>query len=211
MSATAETQLFAEYFKGFGVGVSSSPLTYPPVISVPGRLYPVMEYHLEDIRYIVQREMRARISFETKQFLQNEINFYNEYSQSASVNRSDSYLESILFPTTTRHEEFPYELFEALIAYIILRRPPGAILVFLPGWTEISTLMTRLQGEDVYRVGYRDRNKVRVFPLHSSVPMADQQDVFEVLANGTRKIILSTNIAETSVTVITNNIKSFEF
>ena len=40
-----------------------------------------------------------------------------------------------------------------------------------------------------------------VLPLHSNIPSADQKLVFKPAAEGTRKIILSTNIAETSVTV----------
>lgn len=40
-----------------------------------------------------------------------------------------------------------------------------------------------------------------VFTLHSSVPTEEQNAVFDPLPEGHRKIILATNIAETSITI----------
>jgi HrpA-like RNA helicase len=181
MSATAETNLFAEYFRGYGFEGRGG--VYPPIVSVPGRLYPVQEYYLEDVVDIVERDMRVRVSDDTAMFLRHELG------------------SSLPPPNSVRGEEFPYDLFEALIAHITLTKPDGAILVFLPGWQEINMLQTKLKEDDVFRVGFGDPNRCRVYPLHSSVPTAGQQEVFERPPSGIRKIILSTNIAETSVTV----------
>ena len=74
----------------------------------------------------------------------------------------------------------------------------GAILVFLPGWSEISAVQKVLQQNfppQQCRVGKT------VLPLHSNIPSADQRLIFQPAAQGTRKIILATNIAETSVTI----------
>ena len=103
--------------------------------------------------------------------------------------------------TTGRSDEFPYDLIEALITHITLSKDDGAILVFLPGWQEINQLQTKMKEEDQFRVGFGNSSRCKVLPLHSSVPTAGQQEVFDVPPRGVRKIILSTNIAETSVTV----------
>lgn len=42
---------------------------------------------------------------------------------------------------------------------------------------------------------------LRVFPLYSQLPQVKQMDVFTQLSDGIRKVVLSTNIAETSLTI----------
>lgn len=70
----------------------------------------------------------------------------------------------------------------------------GAILVFLPGMAEISGLVERLS---------RGPGSSRIFPmpLHSAISPDEQSAVFGRPPKGRRKVICSTNIAETSVTV----------
>lgn len=71
----------------------------------------------------------------------------------------------------------------------------GDLLVFLPGMQEITTV------EGVCR-GYAEETKRWiVLPLHSTLSIEEQDKVFDIAPEGTRKCILSTNIAETSVTV----------
>merc|ERR1712032_588904 len=50
-------------------------------------------------------------------------------------------------------------------------------------------------------MGVQDYERWRIFPLHSMVPPADQNRIFQPVHDGERKIIVSTNIAETSITV----------
>ena len=72
----------------------------------------------------------------------------------------------------------------------------GAILVFLTGWDDIAKvhelLTTKSKGGGARRL---------VLPLHSSMPTVNQREIFERPPPGVRKVILSTNIAETSITV----------
>lgn len=73
----------------------------------------------------------------------------------------------------------------------------GAVLVFLPGWEEISRCRDRLQDSPIFR----DNSKYLILPLHSMVPSAEQKKVFKRPPPGVRKIVLSTNIAETAITI----------
>ena len=76
-------------------------------------------------------------------------------------------------------------------------RTNGAILVFLPGKGEIDALARALADDSM--VG--DGKLCNILKLHSTAPPAQQRFVFQRAKRGTVKIILSTNVAETSVTI----------
>ncbi|KAM6986672.1 putative ATP-dependent RNA helicase DHX57 isoform 1-T2 [Aplochiton taeniatus] len=94
------------------------------------------------------------------------------------------------------------DLVESLLEWIVdgdHDYPPGAVLVFMPGLAEIKMLYEQLQSNRMFN----NRNKTRcvVYPLHSSLSNEEQQAVFNRPPEGVTKIIISTNIAETSVTI----------
>jgi hypothetical protein len=71
----------------------------------------------------------------------------------------------------------------------------GSVLVFMPGMGEIRGLIDRLQGSRIFATGRFD-----IIPLHSSISSQDQRRAFQKSEKGRRKIIVATNIAETSGT-----------
>ena len=73
---------------------------------------------------------------------------------------------------------------------------PGAILIFLPGWNSIFSLHRHLANHPVF--GSR---QYWLLPCHSQVPRDEQRKVFAIPPDGVTKIIMSTNIAETSITI----------
>ena len=77
--------------------------------------------------------------------------------------------------------------------------PPGAVLVFLPGIQEIKQVRDFLVDDEAD--GSRDGPEWKCIPLHSSIPWEECNTVFERVAPNQRKIILSTNIAESSITI----------
>jgi len=100
---------------------------------------------------------------------------------------------------------FDYPIIEALILHIdrmykdaqkdqTEEKPAGTILVFLPGWGDIDTLQKRLAQNF-------DPKRFKILPLHSQVTPQQQQEIFEPAPSGVRKIVLTTNIAEASITV----------
>ena len=67
----------------------------------------------------------------------------------------------------------------------------GSVLVFLPGQGEIRRVVQSLPSRD----------GVVVSPLYGGLSLAEQQRAIEPVAGGQRKIVLATNIAETSLTI----------
>ncbi|XP_054164351.1 probable ATP-dependent RNA helicase DHX35 [Oppia nitens] len=79
----------------------------------------------------------------------------------------------------------------------------GDILVFLTGMDEVETCTEILKD---YSRGLRDKKdtkfkKLYVLPMYASLPRSDQMRVFEMFPKSVRKVIVATNIAETSITI----------
>lgn len=87
------------------------------------------------------------------------------------------------------------EIIGELVNFIAARKPDGAILIFLPGWKDIEVVMEEIQM-------YNSPEKpLLVLPVHSKLPSAMQKKIFNRPPAGVRKVILATNIAETSLTI----------
>ncbi|XP_070623277.1 ATP-dependent RNA helicase DHX30 isoform X3 [Erythrolamprus reginae] len=148
MSATGDNQRFSQYFGDC------------PVVKVPGFMYPVKEYYLEDIMSMVGRHRH----YEIKQ--------------------SDD--ECVV----------DVELIADLVLQIDAHGEPGGILCFLPGWQEIKGVQQRL-----LEILGSHNSRYLILPVHSNIPMMDQQSIFPRPPAGVRKVVLATNIAETSITI----------
>ncbi|KAK1278516.1 putative pre-mRNA-splicing factor ATP-dependent RNA helicase [Acorus gramineus] len=85
------------------------------------------------------------------------------------------------------------------ILQIHLEEGPGDILVFLTGQEEIESV-ERLVRERIRHLPLSSQNVVTV-SIYSSLPSEQQMKVFRPPPPGCRKVILATNIAETSVTI----------
>ncbi|XP_070532711.1 ATP-dependent RNA helicase A-like isoform X2 [Ptychodera flava] len=182
MSATIDTTMFSEYFGNC------------PVVEVYGRTHPVQEYYLEDSIQMVgfvppsdSRKRKERDDDETDDGDDENLNkvISSEYSQATKAAMAN-----------LNEKELSFELIEALLKYIKSLNVPGAVLVFLPGWNLIFSLMRHLQEHPEF--GGRSYS---ILPLHSQIPREDQHRVFQPVPDGVTKIILSTNIAETSITI----------
>jgi ATP-dependent helicase HrpB len=104
--------------------------------------------------------------------------------------------EGRMFPVEIEHlgyepkEEPVWELASDAVARHF-DSTPGDVLVFMPGSYEIQRTIRELQG----RMGSR----CAILPLHGELPVADQDKA--VNRTSGRKIIVSTNVAETSLTI----------
>ena len=78
------------------------------------------------------------------------------------------------------------------------RETPGDVLVFLSGEAEIRDAADALTGR--FRAA-RGSAALEVLPLYGRLSAAEQHRVFEVNKSGARRVVLATNVAETSLTV----------
>ncbi|CAI2468793.1 MULTISPECIES: ATP-dependent helicase HrpB [Serratia] len=75
----------------------------------------------------------------------------------------------------------------------LLAEQPGSLLLFLPGVAEINRVLERLTGEVA--------SDTDLCPLYGALPLVQQQKAIQPAAPGRRKVVLATNIAETSLTI----------
>ncbi|XP_076619845.1 dosage compensation regulator mle isoform X1 [Colletes latitarsis] len=184
MSATIDTTLFSNYFNNC------------PVIEIPGRSYPVQQYFLEDCiqltNFVPPMDSKKRKSRDS-----DDIPIEGEPDENLNKVISEDYsVQTRNAMAQLTEKEISFELIEALLKYVKDQGIPGAVLVFLPGWNLIFALMKHLQQHPIYGgSGYV------IIPLHSQLPREDQRKVFDPVPPGITKIILATNIAETSITI----------
>ena len=83
---------------------------------------------------------------------------------------------------------------EDTVQRVLDNRIDGGMLIFLPGEKIIKDCLHRLDHAPFAR-------KIHTLPLYGRLPKEEQERVFENAPFGKKKIIISTNIAETSVTI----------
>uniref|UniRef100_A0A671Y7C0 RNA helicase n=1 Tax=Sparus aurata TaxID=8175 RepID=A0A671Y7C0_SPAAU len=114
----------------------------------------------------------------------------------------DRFLEDVLremgrrIPGRKQEVAPDLDLVADVIEHIDRHEDPGAVLCFLPGWQDIRAVQEKLESRSHFSSGSQ-----MIVPLHSSLSVADQQVVFQRPQVGQRKIVLTTNIAETSITI----------
>eukprot|EP00731_Ephydatia_muelleri_P026553 Em0018g653a len=85
------------------------------------------------------------------------------------------------------------------VLQIHLTQPRGDILVFLTGQEEIETAYEMLK-ERTSKLGSKIGELI-LLPIYSTLPSDMQAKIFEPTPPGARKVVLATNIAETSLTI----------
>ncbi|KAK5647639.1 hypothetical protein RI129_002531 [Pyrocoelia pectoralis] len=170
MSATLDTDEFADYFKN----AHDTQMLPPPVLNVD-----------KPSKFNIQKFYVDQLSLST------EIPIYR--------------------PNEPKIDPSTYDLFARLsrafdkldpIDPITNEVKIGHVLVFLPGILEIEEAhdyLTNRLGKDEGE--FKDIVNWLILPLHSSITIEEQRRVFFAPPIGQRKIILSTNIAESSITV----------
>lgn len=117
---------------------------------------------------------------------------------------SSCYVEGRQFPVTINYEAKPVSNWlDAMLRTIFqvhYKEPlPGDILVFLTGQETVESLEKLVREHE--KEMRADVPKLQILPLFAALPQDAQQAVFQRPPPKTRKVILATNIAETSVTV----------
>ncbi len=91
-------------------------------------------------------------------------------------------------------EEALLDKIEETVDRVLDNHEDGDILVFLPGEKVIKDCMQRLYDAPFH-------TKIHIVPLYGRLPKEEQEKVFDKAPFGKKKVVISTNIAETSVTI----------
>lgn len=195
MSATLNSEAFSKYYDDC------------PMIHIPGFTYPVEEFYLEDILSFTQfsfpppprppqNYMKHTKKYKDIQHKRDEFSDVIEpyVRQLVSDRKYPRHVTDQL--RNPASEDLSLDLIEEVIRYICETKGPGAILVFLPGMMDIVKLNKIMIENKHY-----PQNKYVIYPLHSRMPTVDQKLIFNEPPAGVRKIIISTSIAETSITI----------
>jgi ATP-dependent RNA helicase DHX29 len=187
MSATVDSARFSRY------------LNDAPVLTVPGRTFPVQTRYLEDAIELTHYDGASGTPRNTAT---------SDNDDDDEIMSDKSGIPSKLpgYSPTTRnvlstYDEYAidYDLVVRLIETVAydsqLSRFSSAVLVFLPGIAEIRQLNDMLTGHPSFSTNWF------IYPLHSTISSEDQQAAFLIPPPGVRKIVLATNIAETGVTI----------
>ncbi|PPE01629.1 hypothetical protein GOBAR_DD01346 [Gossypium barbadense] len=192
MSATINADLFSKYFGN------------APTIHIPGLTFPVAELFLEDVlqktRYISNENLTIIKAI-------HEGGGKVQPNQTSVVNvlpDVDIDSEYKNYSASTRHSleawsgsQIDLGLVEATLEHICRHEADGAILVFLTGWDDISKVLDKIKVNSFLG----DLSKFLVLPLHGSMPTINQREIFDRPPPNKRKIVLATNIAESSITI----------
>lgn len=107
------------------------------------------------------------------------------------ISEGQSYPVEVGYQSMPDHRPITLQATEA-VERIISEGAPGDILVFMPGRGEINGTLDALRG-------LRTRERVSCIPLHGELEPQEQDRAFS--PNALRKVIVATNVAETSITI----------
>lgn len=183
MSATLNAELFSTYF----TDARGRPA---PIVDIPGRLYPVHRQYLEEIQDELHRN-----------WLSDNIGGW-VYQDKAVQMYLDSMKNEVL---PDKPVDIPWSFVALAIAHILknMSSMDGDILVFIPGLEEmrkVADMLRNVTGKTPLGLDRGEWNRTSIHFLHSSIPAAEQREVFVPPPKGNRRVILATNIAEASVT-----------
>ncbi|KAF9882462.1 ATP dependent RNA [Colletotrichum karsti] len=188
MSATVDADRFSKYLGG------------APVLTVPGRTFPVQVRYLEDAvettGYMVGQTNQEKMVDLDDEMVDAETDGPKSTS-GADLSAYSAKTRSSLAQMDEYRIDF--DLIVQLIAKVASDPQyvaySNAILVFLPGIAEIRTLNDLLSGDPSFASNWL------IYPLHSTIATEDQEAAFLVPPPGIRKVVLATNIAETGITI----------
>eukprot|EP00850_Spirogloea_muscicola_P007664 SM000039S14494 [mRNA] locus=s39:452616:460352:- [translate_table: standard] len=200
MSATLDAKLFSGFFGG------------APVIHIPGFTYPVKTHFLEDILemtgHVITPSNQVDDYGSGKKWRQyKQLQYTLGQRSNAVTDLVEEALQAADFgnlrPATQRSlecwagEGLGFNLIETVLAHICRKEGPGAILVIMTGWEDISALNLQLRAHPLLG----DEQKVLLLCCHGSMATDEQRLIFKPPHPGVRKIVLATNIVETSITI----------
>lgn len=188
-----------------------------PVIRVPGRTFPVTPYFLEDVVELTRYRLdphsdspyvaRSKRAYGGRRRMVDDVPLEDDDdddelpANAADITQLPISKQSRTTLDCMDHHAINYELIISLLEHLCFLKPDliqysSATLVFMPSLESIRRLVDLLESHHTF-----GSNQFVILPLHSTVSNESQRLVFETPPPGIRKIVVSTNLAETGVTI----------
>lgn len=145
-------------------------------VEIAGRTFPVQDYFLDDI--IEQTGFTGQSDFTSR-------------ASERSLDDKQRVSKVIQGLGMRINYDLVLETAKAIDAELSQTQKSGGILIFLPGVAEIDRTCRLLNSVA----------SLYVLPLHASLETKEQRKVFAPPPPGKRKVVVSTNVAETSITI----------
>uniref|UniRef100_S4PXP2 RNA helicase n=5 Tax=Pararge aegeria TaxID=116150 RepID=S4PXP2_9NEOP len=195
MSATIDADSLSQYFDDC------------PLLHIEGLAYPVQDIYLEQILEMTKFKLpleKPRNVPKWKRYankgvpdeMEKSIKYRAEISPWLESKKSELSNEVYKTLQDCRIESLHLGLIMELLIHICEKEPPGAILVFLPGMGDIKKLKSIMEDSQQF-----PPSRFEIYPLHSKLATLEQHKIFARPPEHIRKIIIATNIAETSITI----------
>ncbi|KAL0087763.1 P-loop containing nucleoside triphosphate hydrolase protein [Phycomyces blakesleeanus] len=189
MSATINQKLFSDYFNG------------APAIEIPGFTHPVEDLYLENIismtSFVSKLPMPRQDAKEDRsgEWANWQLALLDEGYDAQTVRTLAKY---------RNQDKIDYELVANTVRYIVenetIKIDNGAepaVLIFMPGAMEIKRCVEALQ----QTLPRSSSSSYEILPLHANLSPQEQTRVFKQVPADVCKIVVATNVAETSITI----------
>jgi ATP-dependent RNA helicase DHX57 len=173
MSATLDAASFRDYFTADNQNVTVG------LVEISGRTYPVQDYYLDDVIRMTDFVPRSRYDY------------YDDGGSNTPSGDVDPINKIIQKLGTRINYDLVAETVKGIDEILLSQQKDGGILIFLPGVAEINRACNAL----------RSIPSLHVLPLHASLETREQKKVFSAAPPGKRKVVVATNVAETSITI----------
>ncbi|KAM7199239.1 putative ATP-dependent RNA helicase ucp12 [Naviculisporaceae sp. PSN 640] len=172
MSATLDAASFRDYFMIDRKGVTVG------MVEIAGRTFPVQDFYLDEVIEMTGFSIPG--------------NSYYDDGKSAGGDSQTDPINKIIQRLGSRiNYDLLAETVKEIDQDLAYSKDTGGILIFLPGVAEINRACNTL----------RAITSLHVLPLHASLETREQRKVFASPPPGKRKVVVATNVAETSITI----------
>ena len=192
MSATLNASQFQRFF-----APRRASGRKPALLEIPGFTHPVQEFYLEDILHVTGWSPKQT----NHECLKGKPGPADAAEAAAFRELGKKGYTDAVLQTLGRIEQSTInnELIVLLLEKICIDAPPGAVLIFVSGLMEITKLHEAALNN--HNIRSATKGGKLCIGLHSSLSSAEQNSVFSPAPKGARKIVIATNIAETSITI----------
>ncbi|ODV59888.1 RNA helicase [Ascoidea rubescens DSM 1968] len=197
MSATIDINLYKQFFKVNEINH----------VHIEGRTFPIKDYYLDsvlnDLNFTIVKKVEKKNKYQRrphryngdeddKNDLENS-NYYDSEGDDELVLKPKA--DSRFFNSGKINNDLISQLVNKVDLDLLRENNTGSILIFLPGIMEINMCIKNISSN------FHRKSKCILLPLHSALSPQQQKKVFKTFDKTVRKIVVTTNIAETSITI----------